>query len=138
MIWRNVFRLQKAFCFLWWLGKQWIKKQNKKFTHSVLEIIISQINLVKNKVKQPNLWGYIATTCTTQVELTQVLPNWLYGFYIRYAWLQKYHLVKKLPIIGTILLQKYPWITFADLNFDGFNNKVVDLLWVELNRAKSL
>ena len=43
----------------------------KKFTHSVLEIIISQINLVKNKVKQATLWGYIATTCTTQVELTQ-------------------------------------------------------------------
>ena len=75
---------------------------------------------------------------TSQIMHSKVLPNWLYGFYIRYAWLQKYHLVKKLPIIGTILQQKYPWITFADLNFDGFNNKVVDLLWVELNHAKSL
>ena len=74
---------------------------------------------------------------TSQIMHSKIVPNWLYGFYIRYAWLQKYHLVKKVPTIGTILKQKYPWITFADLNFDGFNNKVVELLWVELNRAKS-
>ena len=43
----------------------------KEITHSVSEIFISQINLVKNKVKQATLWSYIATTCTTQVELTQ-------------------------------------------------------------------
>ena len=75
---------------------------------------------------------------TSQIMHSKVLSNLLYGFYIRYPWLQKYHLVKKLPIIRTILKQKYPSITFADLTFDGFMNKVVDLLWVELNRTKSL
>ena len=72
---------------------------------------------------------------TSQIMHSKVVPNWLYGFYTPYAWVQKYHLVNKVSIIGTILQQKNP---FADSNIGGFNNKVADLLWVELNRAKSL
>ena len=72
---------------------------------------------------------------TSQIMHSKVVPNWLYGFYRPYAWVQKYHLVNKVSIIGTILQQKNP---FADSNIGGFNNKVADLLWVELSRAKSL
>ena len=67
------------------MARQVMNNKKKKFTHSVLEIIISQINLVKNKVKQATLWGYIATTCTTQVELTQAKLCTVKSFPIDYT-----------------------------------------------------
>ena len=39
----------------------------------------------KNKVKQATLWGYIATTCTTQVELTQAKLCTVKSFPIDYT-----------------------------------------------------
>ena len=117
----------------------------KKITQSVLEIFISQFNLVKNKVKQDTLWRYIATTYATHVKLKQAKLYTVKSFPIDYTVFIFfiYHMLdcksttNKLPSIGTILQQKYPWISFEDPNI-GFNNKEADLLWVELNHAKSL
>ena len=57
----------------------------KKITESVLEIFISQFNLVKNKVKQDTLWRYIATTYATRVKLKQAKLYTVKSFPIDYT-----------------------------------------------------